>query len=114
MLLRPHLKCNNTWRIGPFAADCWSVPWSERKIEGTLTFPNGNVVALREGDLPNRNPFVPDDWPEPRSETSKETHKSISRLTRKTNIDLRDYDIAERDWLFKDNPNCSAAGAAPR
>ena len=109
----PHLRCNNTWRIGPFAADCWSVPWEERKIVGELEFPNGNVYPLREGDLPNRRPFEPDDWPAPKPSAPKHS-PAHPRLLRKENIDLREYDIAERDWLFKDDRGADKGPGEPR
>lgn len=109
----PHLRLNNTWRVGPFAADCWGVPWEERKIIGELEFPNGKVYPLREGDLPNRRPFEPDDWSEPKASVPKHS-PAHPRLLRKENIDLREYDIAERDWLFKDEPDSRAEPAAPQ
>jgi hypothetical protein len=104
---RPHLRCNNTWRIGPFAADCWSVPWKERKILGTLEFPNGKLFALREGDLPNRNHPVPDDWIVKSTSRKQRKAEQPDRLMRKHNINLREFDIAERDWLFKDKSNAT-------
>ena len=101
----PHLRCNNTWRVGPFASKCFEVPWRERKIVGTITFPNGFESTLREGDLPNRIPFVPDDEGDTRLSTpacADGTGRPQCSLMRKHREDLRDYDIAERDWLFND------------
>ena len=109
----PHLRLNTPWRVGPFAADCWGVPWEERKIIGELEFPNGKIYPLREGDLPNRRPFEPDDWSEPKASVPKHS-PAHPRLLRKENIDLREYDIAERDWLFKDEPDSRAEPAAPQ
>eukprot|EP00277_Geminigera_cryophila_P009591 CAMPEP_0179406720 /NCGR_PEP_ID=MMETSP0799-20121207/1067_1 /TAXON_ID=46947 /ORGANISM="Geminigera cryophila, Strain CCMP2564" /LENGTH=215 /DNA_ID=CAMNT_0021177847 /DNA_START=272 /DNA_END=916 /DNA_ORIENTATION=+ len=106
----PHLRCNNTWRIGPFAAECWSVPWKERKIIGTLEFPNGKTCALREGDLPNRNPYVPDDLMMPEDRVKQLPKYTTDRLNRTTGIDLRQYDVAERDVLFNDARGASAFG----
>jgi len=121
---RPHLKCNNTWRIGPFAAPCYDVPWSQRKILGTLTFPNGRVFPLREGDMPNRNPIVPDDFSEREDSSemavragerrSRKEERGSCGLLRKQGIDLREYDIAEREWLWpnetRPNPTNASTG----
>ena len=98
---RPHLRCNNTWRIGPFAAPCYDVPWSERKIVGSLTFPSGKVCALREGDLPNRNPFYPDNMQERRYRNGR--RKDKNRTKRKHSLELRGPGTAGTGGLFPDH-----------
>jgi len=86
------------------------VPWKERKIVGTLEFPNGKTCALREGDLPNRNPYVPDDLMMPEDRVKQLPKYTTDRLNRTTGIDLRQYDVAERDILFNDARGASAFG----
>ena len=60
------------------------------------------MIPLREGDLPNRNPYVPDEYANPELFGNASSPAKTDRLLRKHKIDLRQYDIAERDWLFKD------------
>lgn len=48
-----------TWATGVF--ECWlTTPWEDRPEIGQLEWPSGHMDILKEGDLPNRRPFIPD------------------------------------------------------
>ncbi|EKX47409.1 hypothetical protein GUITHDRAFT_137577 [Guillardia theta CCMP2712] len=46
------------WKIGDLA--WWDIPWIQRPLIGQLVLDDGTSIDLREGDLPNRNPYNPD------------------------------------------------------